>query len=122
MTIAEIREKLPEMCIWMAATAVKEGVSSYRKAQVIKEEEESKKKDGKDFDFLLAHAYTSGMDAAAQVLWKVFSCCVADCKNAIEIVGRNKDGYFGSPDSYFDSFVEALQVARGYPVELRINE
>lgn len=122
MTIAEIKETVPTLALWMAYKAVMEGVRMVRKSHELRDIEEKKRLAGKPCNFLLAHAYDEGMRASAEVLWKLFATCSYYCQRAIEKVSCRKDGFCGDPITYFDDFVTALEEAQGYPVSIRTSE
>lgn len=116
MTVMEIRNSLPIMVIWMANEAVMEGVQSYHKNQ---------QQHDCDSDFMRGFRRGEserGVKVAAEVLWKLFASCSADCQRAIEKVAEKRDGFCGNPDAYFDDFVEALGMKLGYPVRIRTVE
>jgi len=119
MTVKEIRDKLPTMVIWMAKEAVMEGVKAYHKAQRQYDIENQKKQSGQSYNYILAHAYDEGVDIAAEVCWKLFYSCSADCQAAIEEVAKKRDGFRGNPDIYFDEFVLALEERLHGPVSIR---
>lgn len=116
MTIAEIKSILPPVAVWMAKQAIMEGIKAYHKA------EETKQKAGKPYDYALAHAYNEGMKISAEILWKLFASCSADCQRAIAEVAKKRDGYCGCPENYFDDFVNALERVQGHSVHIRVTE
>ncbi len=122
MDISDLRETLPTMVIWMAKEAVMEGVKAYHKAQRQYDLENQKKDSGLPYNYTLAHAYNDGVDIAAEVLWKLFYSCGADCQAAIKEVAKRRDGYCGIPDRYFDDFVLALEERLHGPVRIRQKE
>ena len=122
MTANELRNTLPTMVIWMAKEAVMEGVKSYHKSQRENKIQADLADSGKPFNFTLSHAYYDGVRVAAEVLWKLFQSCAADCMDAIRAVAETRDGYSGDPDNYFDDFVVALEKRLRCPVRIRTEE
>ncbi len=122
MTISEIKAVLPPVAVWMAGKAVEEGVKACNKAQKQSEIEDQKKNSGESYNYSLAHAYREGMHVSAEILWKLFASCSAECQQAIEEVAKNYDGYGGWTEKCFDRFVEALEKVQGYSVRIRTNE
>jgi len=122
MTIAEIKSILPPVAVWMAKQAIMEGIKAYHKAQEQYSIEETKQKAGKPYDYTLAHAYNEGMKISAEILWKLFASCSADCQRAIAEVAKKRDGYCGYPENYFDDFVNALERVQGHSVYIRVTE
>ena len=116
MTINKLRSNLPTMVVWMASEAVMEGVRSHH---------DNEQQHDWDTDFIRGFrkgVSENGVRVAAEVLWKLFASCSAECQSAISIVAKNKDGYCGYPVSYFDSFVVALEEVQGHPVRIREKE
>lgn len=110
------------MVIWMAKKAVMEGVKRYHLAQSEGEKQAALREAGKPYNFTIRHAYYEGVGVAAEVLWKLFQSCSIDCQEAIASVAKNRDGYCGDPDHYFDDFVLALEQQLGTPVTIRKEE
>jgi hypothetical protein len=121
MTPLEIKSALPPIAIWMAQSAVIEGVKSHHKYQEQCHVEDKKKEKGETYNYLLAHAYNEGVGVSAEILWKMFSSCVAECKKAISEVSKHRDGY-GYQETYFDDFVNALEKVQGHSAHIRISE
>lgn len=121
MTISELRNTLPTMVIWMAKEAVMQGVRECHMAQSEYEKQAALREAGQPYNFTLKHAYYEGVRVAAEVLWKLFESCSADCQTTIEKVAEKRDGY-GDPDKYFDDFVVALEEQLGCPVTIRTVE
>lgn len=122
MTIAELKSILPTMVVWMAKEAVMEGVRAYHKAEIEYNVQMQKQQSGEPYNFLLAHAYKDGVNIAAEVLWKLFESYSIQCQQAIAVVAKDRDGYYGLHESYFDDFVNALEQVQGHPVLIRVNE
>jgi hypothetical protein len=122
MTISEIKAVLSPVTVWMAQEAVMEGVKAHHKAQKQYDIENQKKESGETYNFTLAHAYNEGVHVAAEILWKLFASCSAECQQAIAEVAKNRDGFSGYAENYLDDFINALEKAKGYSVQIRVTE
>ena len=123
MTASELKESLPTMIVWMAETAIREGVKRSRRHYDFREIEREKESAGKPYNYSMAHECYEGVRVAAEVLWKLFCSISADCQKAIEEVAKTMDGYLTYPrKSYFDEFVAALEKVSGEPVRIRDAE
>lgn len=107
MKLEEIKIALPTMVVWMAQGVIIEGVKTYHKAKKQYNIEDNKKR---------------SENITYEALWKLFSCCSAHCQKAIAIVAKERDGYCGYPEKYFDAFVNALETVQGYSVSIREKE
>jgi hypothetical protein len=103
--VSDIKEQLPSMVIWMAKTAVMTGVSSFHSYE--------KEKHG---------LYYEGVRVSAGILWKLFQSMSIECQKAIEIVAKDRDGYSGTAESYFDDFIIALSKVQNGSVKIRVEE
>lgn len=122
MTAAEIKAVLPPVTIWMAKKAVMEGVRVHHKAQEEYDTEYQKEQAGNSYNFHVSHAYKEGVRVAAEILWKLFASCSAECQMAIAEVAKKRDGHFGHPEEYFDDFVNSLEIVQGRSVCIRVAE
>ena len=120
--IAELRDALPAMVVWMAKEAVMEGAKAKHRHQEAYDAENKKEHSGQPYNYSIAHAQYNGVRVAAEVLWKLFCSCSADCQSAIEKVANKRDGYSGYADDYFDDFVIALEERLGGPIRIRTVE
>ena len=100
-----VKETLPEMVIWMAKTAVMEGVKNVHRYE----------KQGNAI-------FYEAVRVSAEVLWKLFCSTSRDCQKALEVVAETKDGYSGNSEDYLDTFIFALANVRGGSVKIRVKE
>ena len=120
MSIQVIREYLPTIAVWMAETAIREGVKRSRRYNEIRAIEQEKENTGKPFNYSRAYECYEGVRVAAEVMWKLFSTISAHCQEAIKEVAKTMDGYLTYPQkSYFDEFVRELEKVQGHPVRIR---
>ena len=123
MTASELKESLPTMIMWMAETAIREGVKRRRRYYELREIERGKETAGKPHDYSMSNECYEGVRVAAEVLWKLFYSISADCQKAIEEVAKTMDGYLTYPrKSYFEEFVTALEKVSCEPVRIRDAE
>jgi|GEM_PF-855722 len=123
MTTKELRDKLPTMVIWMAETAIREGVKRSRRYNELRAIEQEKENAGKPYNYSRDHECYEGVRVAAEVMWKLFDTISAYCQKAIEEVAKTMDGYLTYPQkSYFDEFVSALEKVSRMPVRIRTKE
>lgn len=106
----------------MAKEAVMGGVRSYHMSQNEFEKQNKLEKAGKPYNYTTRNAYYEGVRVAAEVLWKLFASCSADCQSAIEKVSQKRDGFCEDPDAYFDDFVLALEAHLHGAVRIRERE
>lgn len=123
MKASEMKSSLPTLVIWMAETAIREGVKRSRRYNELRAIEQEKENTGKPYNYLRAHECYEGVRLAAEVMWKLFDSISANCQKAIEEVAKTMDGYLTYPQkSYFDEFVSALEKVSGMPVRIRTEE
>ena len=118
---ALLKATLPHMVVWMAKTAVQEGVRSYHRVQKLYDTEKQKEQSGLPTSYALANGHRSGINAAAEILWKLFKSTGAECQQAIEKVAQKRDG-FGATEECLDDFMTELERVQGHSIIIRTTE
>lgn len=107
MELKAIWNEFDEMVREMAAQAIKNAVDAIRSEKKLDTEDEGIK------------AYYRGsrqaaVDVAASVLWKLFSCCAADCIAALNKMAESEIWIYSYKEPVLNAFADEMLIQVGF--------